>query len=598
MMTVFTKKAEKKCSGQSQKKTAKPVRIILAAGAFLLFAFLCVLFVLLIKVKGNPKHLGNFMTKTRGALQTEHFEHTPDGSAAPHAAAETAPDIYLNKTIIAVNGTEVTDYKRSKPISFSEDDLGKVREHGILTFRGNYLRGISSFGTADLREFKLDHSWTFNTGRFLKSDGVNYWSGNGWTGQPLAVNWDEDTKRLMNLYDTAKNKSGLCEIIYPGMDGMIHFLDMETGEPTRNPINVGMAFKGTCSLHPSCPVLICGSGDWATGPFGEQVSARFFIYSLLDGTLLYELGADDPFAPRIWHGFDSSPIFYAPTDTVICPGENGVLYTVDLNIVYDKDAGTLTVSPEEQVRYVYYSKAADLRYEASEESNGSGVENSAAVYDHYLFFGDNGGIFQCLDLNTMQPVWVQDLLEDINSSPVLEQTPDGELWLYVATTLKYGFNDSNIGEACLYKLDAFTGEIIWKKPYEVHTVLGLAGGFLSSGALGEGPVSNAIFYTVSKVPSVNSSYLVSIDRMSGEELWKREFPCDAWSSGCLLYDQNGHAWLVQCFGNGDILLIDAGTGETKSQVHMGANIESTPAIVDNYLVVGTRDERIVGITLR
>ena len=589
-MTVFTNK--------TGKKTAKPVRIIIAAGALLLFAFLCVLFVLLIKVKGNRKYLGNFITKTRGALATERFEHTSDGVSVPHATAETSPDIYLDKTLVAVNGTEVTDYQRKNPISFSEDDLNKVREHGILTFRGNYRRSLSSFGTAELTEFKLDHSWTFGTGRFLKSDGVNYWSGNGWTGQPLAVIWDEDTKRLMNLYDTAKNKSGLCEIIYPGMDGMIRFLDMETGEPTRDPINVGMAFKGTCSLHPDYPVLICGSGDWATGPFGEQISARFFLFNLLDGTKLYEFGANDPFAPRAWHGFDSSPIFYAPTDTVICPGENGVLYTVDLNIVYDKDAGTLTVSPEELVRYVYYSKAAGQRFEASEASNGSGIENSAAVFGHYLFFGDNGGIFQCLDLNTMQPVWVLDLLEDINSSPVLEQTPDGGLCLYIATTLKYGFNDANIGEACLYKLDAVTGEIIWKKPYEVHTVLGLAGGFLSSGALGEGPVGNAIFYTVSKSPSVDSSYLVSIDRTSGEELWKREFPCDAWSSGCLLYDRDGQAWLVQCFGNGDILLIDAKTGVTKSQIHMGANIESTPAIVGNHLVVGVRDERIIGLRLR
>ncbi len=590
MMTELTQ--------QTEKKKTKPVRMILAAGALLLFAFLCVLFVLLIKVKGNPKYLGNFITKTRGALETVRFEHGSGCSSAPHAAAETAPEIFLNKTLIAVNGAETADYRRQNPISFSDNDIKSIQEHGILTFRGNYRRSLSSFGTANLSEYRLEHSWTFETGRSLKSDGVNYWSGNGWTGQPLAVNWDEDTKQLMNLYDSAKNKHDLCEIIYPGMDGMIRFLDIETGEPTRDPINVGMAFKGTCSLHPSYPVLICGSGDFAAGAFGEQVSARFFLYSLIDGTKLYEFGADDPFAPRAWHGFDSSPIFYAPTDTVICPGENGVLYTVDLNIVFDRETGTLTVSPEEQVRYVYYSKAADLRYESSEASNGSGIENSAVIFDRYLFFGDNGGIFQCLDLNSMQPVWVTDLLEDINSSPVLEQTPDGGLCLYVATTLKYGYNDNNIGEACLYKLDAFTGEIIWKKPYEVHTVLGLAGGFLSSGALGEGPVSNAIFYTVSKVPSVNSSYLVSVDRASGEELWKREFPSDAWSSGCLLYDQRGDAWLIQCFGNGDILLIDAKTGETKSRVHMGANIESTPAIVGNHLVVGTRNERIIGITLR
>ena len=76
MMTVFTNK--------TGKKTAKHVRIILAAGALLLFAFLCVLFVLLVKVKGNPKYLGNFVTKTRGALATEYCEHTSDGVSVPH----------------------------------------------------------------------------------------------------------------------------------------------------------------------------------------------------------------------------------------------------------------------------------------------------------------------------------------------------------------------------------------------------------------------------------------------------------------------------------------------------------------------------------
>ena len=65
--------------------------------------------------------------------------------------------------------------------------------------------------------------------KVLKSNGVDYWSGNGWTGQPIVVQWDEETKQIMNLYEESKKKRNLIEVIYPGMDGMIHFLGFETG---------------------------------------------------------------------------------------------------------------------------------------------------------------------------------------------------------------------------------------------------------------------------------------------------------------------------------------------------------------------------------
>ena len=41
---------------------------------------------------------------------------------------------------------------------------------------------------------------------------------------------------------------------------------------------------------------------------------------------------------------------------------------------------------------------------------------------------DNGGNLMCLDLNTLQLVWVQDTLDDSNSTPVLE-IEKGHLYL-------------------------------------------------------------------------------------------------------------------------------------------------------------------------
>lgn len=587
----------KMSTGVSRRKLS--LRIGAGIAALVLFAALFFFFILLIKVKGQFGYLYNFFVKTDGSLPVSTYETMePVSHNVPYAVPSTKPERFLVSTKLEVEGLIVTDYQRPAPIRLDESSVNLLSAHmGLLTFRGNYARTASSYQSVLDSATRLKKSWSFRTGRFLKDDGVNYWSGNGWTGQPIAVHWSNEWKAVMNLYPTACQKSDLTEIIYPGMDGKIHFLDIETGAETRPAINVGMIFKGTCSVHPTYPLLICGSGDSATGLFGEQICARIFIYSLIDGRKLYEFAANDPFSTRSWHGFDSSPIFAEEADTVIYPGENGVLYTLRLNTSFDKEHAILSIAPEQPVKYAYTSYAAGERFEASENGNGSGSESSPVVYDHYLFFGDNGGIFQCLDLNTMKPVWVQDLLEDINSSPVLEQDADGKWYIYVGTTLKFHYDSHHIGEAGIYKLNAQTGEIVWKKPYAVHTVLGLAGGVLASGASGCGEIADYLFYAISKVPSVESGYVVAISKTTGEEYWRYELPCDAWSSGCLVYTGDGHSRLVQCCGNGDVLLMDTLTGKVLSKVSYNSNIESTPAIVGNRIVVGLRSEYIVSMEI-
>ena len=54
-----------------------------------------------------------------------------------------------------------------------------------------------------------------------------------------------------------------------------------------------------------------------------------------------------------------------------------------------------------------------------------------------FFIADNGGNLMCLNLNTLQLVWVQDVLDDSNSTPVLS-VEDGHLYLYVSTSFRLG----------------------------------------------------------------------------------------------------------------------------------------------------------------
>ena len=572
------------------KKKPIVISIILLVALIVLF----IGFKLLVKV-GNPKYFYNYLHDAAGSLAVESYSSNAkgadDGRAKP--TENTDPDLRGVVQRIEVDGQEVSSYERAERILFDDELLNSISDiPGMITFRGNYSRSKSSTGTASVKKEKFaENKWTYGTGKILKSNGVDYWSGNGWTGQPLLAKWSKETKAVMNMNDNAKSKDGLIEVIYPGMDGSIHFLDMETGEETRPEIYVGMTFKGTASLYPDgkTPLLFCGSGDAQTGPFGENVSQRFYVYSLIDGKLLYEGGYNDDFAPRVWHAYDSSPVINPVTDTLIYPGENGVIYTMKLNTEYDESTGSLSVNPSDIVKFTF-----DIPEKYAEGGTLWGSESSACVWNGYLFIGDNGGSIYCLDLNTMKMVWINDVAEDINSSPMFE-TDGGNHYLYVATTLKYGYNSHNMGKASIYKLNAVTGEIIWRKPYEVHTVKGYAGGVLSTGVPGTGLVSDYIFYSVSKTPDLEGGYLVALDKRTGEEVWKKKLEMYSWSSTILFTSEQGKSYLIQGCQNGDLLLIDAKTGDTFDSLNFGSGIEATPALYGNRLVLATRSEKIIGV---
>lgn len=574
----------------------KKKNIIIAAVVIVILAVLFIGFKLLVKV-GNPKYFYNYLHDAAGSRDVESFKSNTAGADLNRAEAteNTDPDKRGVVQHIEVNGTEVASYTRADKIEFTDELLKSISDiQGLVTFRGNYTRTKSFAGAPELTKEKFsEKTWTYNTGKILKSNGVDYWSGNGWTGQPLVIRWSKSTRAVMNMYDTFKDKEGLVEVIYPGMDGNIRFLDMETGEETRPVINVGMTFKGTASLYPDgkTPLLFCGSGDAQTGPFGENVSQRFYIYSLIDGSLLYEGGFNDSFAPRVWHAYDSSPIIDPVTDTLIYPGENGVIYTMKLNTVYDEEAGIINIFPSDMVKFSF-----DIPDKYKEGGVLWGSECSGAVWNGYLFIGDNGGSVYCLDLNTMKMVWINDVGEDINASPIFE-TDGGNHYLYIATTLKYGYNAHNMGTAAIYKLNAVTGEIIWKKPYEVHTVKGYAGGVLSTGALGSGLVSDWIFYSVSKTPGLEEGYLVALDKYTGEEKWRKSLDMYSWSSTVLFTSENGKNYLIQGCQNGDLLLMDAKTGDTLDKLNFGSGIEATPALYGNRLVLATRSEKIIGVKI-
>ena len=515
------------------------------------------------------------------------MQKTEEITFSPHSVASTKPENLIDYTEVQIDGTtlgNISEYVPEAPISF---DSGKKYTDikGILTFRGNNFRDTAAYGTAGLKEKTLTEKWTKDTGS-LSSEGT-VWTGSGWTGQPLIQKWPQNVRAHMNMYDWAKEQEELTEVIYACMDGYVYFLDLATGKETRDSLYLGYTFKGSGALDPrGYPILYVGAGYNS-----DQGTARVFVINLLDCSTMYTFGNNDEFSLRgSLSFFDSSPLVDAETDTLIYPGENGILYLIKLNTQYDPDAGTLSINPGRTVKWHYYGKRS------STESFWVGMETSAAVYKNYLFSPDNGGNLMCLDLNTMELVWVQDILDDSNSTPVLS-VENGHLYLYVSTSFRLGWRSYDQATVPVWKIDAETGEIIWQRDYQCYTDDGVSGGVQSTIASGKNDLKDFVYVTVSKTEDNATGVLNCLDKKTGEKIWEHKAGY-AWSSPVCVYDKEGHGSVIYCSSDGNMYLLDGKTGQVYDTLSLSEGvIEASPAVYGNTVVVGTRDCKIWGVKL-
>ena len=532
---------------------------------------------------GEP---GTETETSTGATEPSTEVPTEDPGFVARGAAASDPANWQVGWEIFRDTMPVSSYTRTESISFGQpDDYFSLP--GISTFRGNNYRDSATYGTAAVENEELTTAWTSDT------TSLGSWTGSGWTGQPLMAKWPAETRAVMNLYADKKDKADLVEVIYATLDGHIYFLDLEDGTYTRDPINVGMAFKGAGTPDPrGYPLMYVGSGD----AVGDK-QPRMFIISLIDGSILYEYGYADVQSLRLdneyWCAFDSSPLIHAGTDTLIWPGESGILYTIKLNTVYDQAAGTISVAPGDIVKTRYTTGRS------SEERYWYGYEPSCVMVEEYLYVAENGGLFFCVDLNTMELVWVQDTKDDNNSTPVFQQVSRKEGYIYTAPSLHWTQDENAQGSISIYKLDAVTGEIVWEHPIDCHTVEGVSGGIQSSPLLGKAgtELEGLIIYSVARTPGVHSGVLLALDTDTGETVWEMSMTNYAWSSPVAVYEADGNAYVVVCDSAGYAMLVDGTTGDLLYTISLGGLIEASPAVYENTLVVGTRTKKIVAVEI-
>lgn len=496
----------------------------------------------------------------------------------PHSVDGTEPERLISSTAIMVDGEVVEEYESDYEINFDLPERYTELE-GIVTFRGDNFRSGAAYGTAAVSSKTLTKAWSKSTSGLSDTDGT-YWSGSGWTGQPLIVKWPEATrKNISAMYDWAREKEGLVEVIYATLDGHVYFYELTSGEYTRDPLNLGFNYKGAGALDPrGYPILYVGSGvDSVNG------RSRVKVVNLIDNSVMFEFGHNETFANRGWHMFDSSPLVSAETDQLIYPGENGILYIIHLNTKYNEQTGELSVDPDNIVKWKYNGVRSGSRY-------WLGVESSAAIINNYIFLADNGGNLMCLDLNTLKLVWVQDVLDDTNCSPVVD-IEDGHPYIYISTSFHYGWRSYSTAAIPIFKIDAETGEIVWRTDYTCYTVQDLSGGVQGTIAVGKNKLSDMIFVPIARTPGASSGTLAALKKDTGEVVWEKETSMYSWSSPVDFYDADGNGYLLYCNSGFNMFLIDGKTGEQLDYMNLGGNIEASPAMYGNYAVVGTRAMR-------
>jgi len=450
---------------------------------------------------------------------------------------------------------------------------------GVLMFRGNNFRSAPAFGTVNLVSKTMDQLWNVTA----PGNGSIWGGGSCWTGQPALVRWSDETKQAMNLKAKFKSKKGFVEVIIGTMSGKVYFLDLQTGEQTRNPIDTRNPIKGSVSVDSrGYPMLFVGQGIDTNGKVGVR------LYNLINQKELYYLNVHDSRAPRSWPGCDSSALYNRADDTMFIPAENGLVYKLKLNTKYDAAKKSLTISPKQTIFNTLPSSTSS--------ASSLGIENSAAAYKNLLFFGDNVGMIRCITTD-MKLKWKYKNLDDTDASIVLE-IEGGKPVIYSGCQVD---KQGSPGTSRFVKLDANTGKVIWKRDFKCYSRYGASpsnGGFLGTPVLGKKDISNLLVFTLCRYPSFDTGTMFAINKSNGKTVWQNKMNTYAWSSPVDIYTAAGKGYIVHVDRSGNARIIDGKSGKILYTKNFDSYVEASPAVFNNYLVIASRNSKIYGFKFK
>lgn len=438
---------------------------------------------------------------------------------------------------------------------------------GILTFRGSPFRDARYGGKVKGRPVRVVKVWSFTTGFDRRESDYGSWGGgSGWTGQPLHVRWpDSLCDRMRALSPALTPDFSNEEIIVGSLCGEVYFIDYASGRASRQPLPAENPIKGTVSLDPRLNGnLYVGQGIPCTDRFG---ALTFDLFRHRETSFF----GRDPRAWRGWGAYDSSAV--AVDGFVIRPGENGSIYKLSCG-----EGGATKLH-------------SVLRYRDGRR-RAPGIESSMAVCRNYGYVADNAGNILCVNLHTMRPVWAYDNRDDTDATPVLELERKRPV-LYTACEV-----DKQGDEGCshMVKLDGLTGRLIWEQavPCRKFPYAGKVreGGMFATPLLGGGNCSDLIVSNFCGTSDRLRGEMIAFDKRSGRIVYRTPLACYSWSSPVAFYNEADEMFILTGDVLGNVYLIEGRTGEVLFTEKIGANFESSPIVVGDCAVIGSRGNEI------
>ena len=500
---------------------------------------------------------------------------TPMPALTVTASEDTSPDKLAYQDTVYVDGKSTKELARTQPLNMPAPGDYTGYEGGVFTFRKDSFRGNAAFGTADVQQGALTELWKAEVGSLRANTGAVY--GIGWTGQPAIVKWMMEIRAMMNIKPEKRDVTALKEVIIAAQDGKVYFLDLMDGQPTRDPIDIGFPLKGSVSVDPNGrPLMAVGQGismlSNKTGDIGLHV------YNLIDQSEAYFLNGrrSDKQSQFSTNGaFDGTALFDRVSDNLIVAGENGLVYTLKLNSTFDyKDKMSITIDPE--VTFV--------KSKGKQDNNTVTMEGSVAMYGKCIFVADKQGFVRCIDSDSMTTVWAFDAGDNTDATLALGFDPDGSLGLYTGNTAHARLGSRK--DVTLRRLNALTGEQVWG--YEIKSKYNKEerGGAKASPIVGEREISDLVIFTVNMTEN-DGSTMVALNKQTGAVVWQHALAAQTVSSPVAVYNEAGQSWIIQGDESGKLTMLHGKTGQVVTELALEGAIDGSPAVYNDYLVVGT-----------
>ena len=467
---------------------------------------------------------------------------------------------------VYVDGMLTEGYIREEPIDMPSG--ADYSDHGFIvgTAQGDSFRTNAAVGSLKAAPASLGLVWIASADA---PEAFSFLS----SVQPVIVQWPREVRAGMALTPDARNTIALKEVILPGMDGRIRFLNLADGSLTRPAIDIGYPIGSAVTLHPLCyPLMLAGqyNAEAATTATVTGHSGLRYIELTSGVTVRFVDGeaAIPAMIPQsLWGGFNTSPLIDQNTNTAVFLSDDGWLFTEQLSF-------GLYLNGERADTFLF-----DRPQSVAAQVSAHYITADPVMYGSRLWLGNEAGQVICVDTSTMQPLWTAGGFRHV-SALALEATGDeGQLRLWII---------ADISKPRLVALDPDTGDVLCDIPLnDDDTWRSVA----SQPMIGTEGLSGLAFVTVSEFSG--RSAIVAVDTEMQTRSWRVGYPdCSTVSAPVAVYDDEGNGYVIAAFSDEPrsqttLLLLEGRTGVILNTLTIGGSAPCDPAVYGDMLVIAT-----------